>query len=221
MRRVRSTVGYDAPNDAWGHRLTSGSANVTERRVFPEASSYVSLPWLPSGYVTPRASRPCRCPSTAIHTPSKTCSRRSTRPRTSCHRASPVRPPKIRKKSRLNDINCVVKTGYPPRPLTLVPELPIASLDLKSGEQLIVQETALGSSRGSESNAARSPPPRAAPSSPKRREQPSQAAPLAAAIRKPTQPRAPSPKRKSGKEVESIEVDGGWLIHRVCLRLPR
>ncbi|KAJ2913220.1 hypothetical protein MD484_g7195, partial [Candolleomyces efflorescens] len=75
-----------------------------------------------------------------------------------------------------------LKTGYPPRPLTLVAELPLSSLDLKSGEQLIVQENAPSSSRGTESTAAasvtRSPP-------------------------------------SSSSKAEVVEVDGGFLIHRV------
>lgn len=139
-----------------------------------------------------------------------------------------------------------MKTGYPPRPLTLVPELPLSSLDLKSGEQLIVQETALSSSRGAEvpkpqpkaslaqALNSRSPPGQrlnpparptqsfdasVVPSSSVR----SQAAvnsavrqPAPAPARQMTQQRVPSPKRKSGEEVESVEVDGGWLVHRVC-----
>ncbi len=34
----------------------------------------------------------------------------------------------------------LVKTGYPPRPLTLVPELPFSSLGIKTGDQVIVSE---------------------------------------------------------------------------------
>lgn len=37
-----------------------------------------------------------------------------------------------------------MKSGYPPRALTLIPELPLSSLGLKSGDQLIVNEIADG-----------------------------------------------------------------------------
>ncbi|KAJ8519460.1 hypothetical protein ONZ45_g3573 [Pleurotus djamor] len=36
----------------------------------------------------------------------------------------------------------ICKTGYPPRPLTLVPELPVSSLGLRPGDQIIVSESA-------------------------------------------------------------------------------
>ncbi|KAG2020033.1 hypothetical protein CC2G_005418 [Coprinopsis cinerea AmutBmut pab1-1] len=92
-----------------------------------------------------------------------------------------------------------LKSGYPPRSLTLVPELPISSLDLKSGEQLIVQGAVESSARGT--SAAASPPPRAAaavPTSPPRQSQ-------TASIN--------GPSKKSGPE--TVQVDGGYLIHRV------
>ncbi|TEB26552.1 OTU-domain-containing protein [Coprinellus micaceus] len=87
-----------------------------------------------------------------------------------------------------------LKTGYPPRPLTLVPELPLSSLDLKSGEQLIVQETALSSSRGAE---VPKPQPKAS---------------LAQALnsRSPPGQRLNPPARPT-----HVEVDGGWLVHRI------
>ncbi|KAF5315576.1 hypothetical protein D9611_004851 [Ephemerocybe angulata] len=105
-----------------------------------------------------------------------------------------------------------LKTGYPPRSLTLVPELPLGSLDLKSGEQLIVQEVAPTSSRGTDSAAAAAAsrsPPRPTASRPAQApvaSRPASAAPAPA-------PRTPAPE-KSGKP-ESVEVDGGYLIHRV------
>ncbi|KAL7283377.1 hypothetical protein ACG7TL_002807 [Trametes sanguinea] len=42
-----------------------------------------------------------------------------------------------------------LKAGYPPHPLTLVPELPIDSLGLKTGEQLVVTQRSSGISHGS------------------------------------------------------------------------
>jgi ubiquitin thioesterase OTU1 len=42
--------------------------------------------------------------------------------------------------TRLLTVFDTVKSGYPLRPLTLVPELPIDSLDIKHGDQIIVSE---------------------------------------------------------------------------------
>ncbi|RXW22319.1 hypothetical protein EST38_g3511 [Candolleomyces aberdarensis] len=101
-----------------------------------------------------------------------------------------------------------LKTGYPPRPLTLVPELPLSSLDLKSGEQLIVQEDAPSSSRGTESAAAATSSARAVARSPPR------------SATRPAAPPAPAPASRepaqsSSSKKEFVEVDGGYLVHRV------
>ena len=89
-----------------------------------------------------------------------------------------------------------MKTGYPPKSLTIVPELPAASLGLKSGEQIIVNEIA-----GSSVTITSPPPARTSndisslPS-----EQLVSARPLA-------------PSNTSGPHF--VETEGGILIHRV------
>lgn len=54
-----------------------------------------------------------------------------------------------------------VKTGYPPRSLTLVPELPFSSLGIKSGDQVIVSEIPgpSGGQLGTTPVTANAPPP--------------------------------------------------------------
>ncbi|KAF8843550.1 OTU-domain-containing protein [Paxillus ammoniavirescens] len=52
-----------------------------------------------------------------------------------------------------------IKSGYPPQTLTLIPELPLSSLGLKAGEQIIVNRTVSSPSRGPPpSTASRAPP---------------------------------------------------------------
>ncbi|PPQ64685.1 hypothetical protein CVT26_002775 [Gymnopilus dilepis] len=88
----------------------------------------------------------------------------------------------------------ILKSGYPPRPLTLVPELPIESLGLQRGDQLIVTED--------------TSKPVVSPS----RVQP-QASPVH------TQPRTatslPKPPQAAASGPDSVEVDGSFLIHRI------
>ncbi|KAL0063754.1 ubiquitin-specific protease otu1 [Marasmius tenuissimus] len=89
----------------------------------------------------------------------------------------------------------IIKTGYPPRSLTLIPELPLSSLGLAKGDQLIVAET-------SDPPAVRSPSAQAI--NPTRNEG--------------TRPPPSSNQTRSAKtqtEAESVEADGGFLVHRV------
>ncbi|KAG6878919.1 hypothetical protein C0992_006611 [Termitomyces sp. T32_za158] len=103
-----------------------------------------------------------------------------------------------------------LKAGYPPRSLTLIPELPTESLGLKAGEQIIVAElpdvTASPgpflptSSRSTED----SHPP--AGSSPSGSSIPESSPPLFLTRRSP-------PSQSSGPDY--VEMDGGVLMHRV------
>jgi ubiquitin thioesterase OTU1 len=98
-----------------------------------------------------------------------------------------------------------VKTGYPPRSLTLVPELPLSSLGLVSGDQLIVTQKL-----GSTSSVAQSVPPIAATT-----------APTATARTFASPAAAPAPSRTpvGAGQPDFVETDAGVLIHRVCLSL--
>ncbi|PFH54217.1 hypothetical protein AMATHDRAFT_186029 [Amanita thiersii Skay4041] len=95
----------------------------------------------------------------------------------------------------------LLKAGYPPRSLTLVPELPISSLGITSGDQIIVNEVA-------------------DPTTP---QSASLRAPVSVSLPKP--PRVPiRPSNNtmgqafagiSTQELIHVEMDGGSLIHRV------
>ena len=86
----------------------------------------------------------------------------------------------------------LVKVGYPPHPLTLIPELPLESLGLKQGEQLILTQ------------------------------KPSQAPQHTSSSRPTNELNAPranlgqptSPPQKTKGPVH-VPVDGGYLVHRV------
>ena len=77
----------------------------------------------------------------------------------------------------------VVKTGYPPRPLTLIPELPVSSLGLQRGDQIFVNEANDNPAALPRGN----PIPHLMPSG--------------------------SVSKSSGPN--SVQLDGGFLIHRV------
>ncbi|KAF9792054.1 hypothetical protein BJ322DRAFT_1206742 [Thelephora terrestris] len=89
-----------------------------------------------------------------------------------------------------------VKAGYPPKGLTLIPELPISSLGLSKGEQLIVNQNSGGQS-------TRSTPARSAA-----------AVSTTGEVPQPnSQPSGPVQPTKN--EPDSIEVEGGYLVHRI------
>ena len=94
-----------------------------------------------------------------------------------------------------------VKVGYPPKSLTLIPELPISSLGLSKGEQLIVNQN--GKAQNIKSTPASSA---IGPSDPSVVQQ-SSARPLA-----PVQPTVNEP--------DSVETEGGYLVHRVRYHPP-
>ncbi|RDB21150.1 putative ubiquitin thioesterase otu1 [Hypsizygus marmoreus] len=94
-----------------------------------------------------------------------------------------------------------LKAGYPPHPLTLIPELPLASLGLKTGEQIIVSELP------DKSPATRAPTASSIPSRASTLSSGSFAAPA------PVSPSVLSPSQSSGPDY--VETDGGVLVHRV------
>jgi ubiquitin thioesterase OTU1 len=99
-----------------------------------------------------------------------------------------------------------VKSGYPPQSLTIVPELPLSSLGLKQGDQIIVSQKAGAVDRAlPKPKLATSPPTRtsvsaSAPGS-------SLSAGLSSGV--------PSNAAAQTKEPDSVATDGGFLIHRV------
>lgn len=120
-------------------------------------------------------------------------------PRSCAYQRSRTRPPHTH-------TPVIVKAGYPPRPLTaVIPELPLSSLGLAPGDQLIVVQKSGSAAPPGVSSAAppispvnqRSPPAgRSPPSS-----NPRQAAPVASTT--------------EGDGPDYVDVDGGYLIHRV------
>jgi len=99
-----------------------------------------------------------------------------------------------------------LKSGYPPRTLAIVPELPLSSLGLQAGEQLIVSENPDLSRKPASassvvnvptSTTSSRPPPSAARSST-----------LNAATSVPAQPSAPG-------VPDHVETGGGVLLHRI------
>lgn len=103
-----------------------------------------------------------------------------------------------------------VKAGYPPHPLTLVPELPIDSLGLKQGEQLVVVQRAApshqssSSSRGTTTSVLPAPSPAAA-----------MTGLTASQVREPARLTAKAGAKGGG--LDYIPTSHGYLIHRVSL----
>lgn len=95
-----------------------------------------------------------------------------------------------------------VKAGYPPHSLTLIPELPLESLGLKQGEQLIVTQKLEPSS--SEQTYA-------APSSFSANT--ASTAGIARSQVGETIPPVPTAPQTSGADY--VEMEGGYLVHRV------
>ncbi|KAF8798157.1 OTU-domain-containing protein [Phlegmacium glaucopus] len=85
----------------------------------------------------------------------------------------------------------ILKSGYPPRALTIVPELPFNSLGLQRGDQIIVSEVPV------------------LPNSDTRIRPPS------GPVSGPTQPPLPAPILQPTSGPDYIKVDGSFLIHRV------
>ncbi|KAJ7063450.1 hypothetical protein C8F01DRAFT_1209733 [Mycena amicta] len=93
-----------------------------------------------------------------------------------------------------------LKCGYPPRVLTLVPELPVSSLGLTAGEQLIVSETpedSSGIARASKPSSSSSP----------------FLNPVGTSTTSSSSSRPPAPPASSAPD--AVETDGSFLVHRV------
>ncbi|KAI0797963.1 OTU-domain-containing protein [Abortiporus biennis] len=93
-----------------------------------------------------------------------------------------------------------LKAGYPPHSLTLIPELPLESLGLQKGEQLIVSQRA-GTSAPQPPAVAASPPRSTATQSQQPTRQGSS--------------RATSAPASQSSGPDYVEVEGGYLIHRI------
>jgi ubiquitin thioesterase OTU1 len=91
-----------------------------------------------------------------------------------------------------------VKSGYPPRSLTVVPELPLASLGLQKGEQIIVNQKPSARGLGSHSQSPTKPKPASVTTGSESF--------TAAPVSKPSN-------SESGPDY--VEVDGSVLVHRV------
>lgn len=96
----------------------------------------------------------------------------------------------------------LVKSGYPPRALTIVPELPFDSLGLQRSDQIIVSEIP---NPDAQIPSVLQTQPLAGPVS--RQNQPPLPAPI----------QSPPPKSQSHLGPDHVEVDGSFLIHRVSM----
>ncbi|KAG6860407.1 hypothetical protein C0995_011526 [Termitomyces sp. Mi166 len=103
-----------------------------------------------------------------------------------------------------------LKAGYPPHSLTLIPELPVESLGLKAGEQIIVAElpdvAASSAPVPPISNRSTEDSRLSTGSSPFEFSAPGSFPPLSLTHR-------PAPSQSSGPDY--VETDGGILIHRI------
>jgi ubiquitin thioesterase OTU1 len=88
-----------------------------------------------------------------------------------------------------------VKSGYPPKALTLVPELPLSSLGLQPGDQIIVSANVAAVQSPPE---LRPPPPAVVPDAPTRASQP-----------------AASRGGASSDGPVYVETQDGFMVHRV------
>ncbi|KAF8511946.1 OTU-domain-containing protein [Hysterangium stoloniferum] len=89
-----------------------------------------------------------------------------------------------------------LKAGYPPQPLTAIPQLPLSSLGLKRGEQLLVTQASGGGISHAPQSTVTSPSPGLNP-------------PNISSQQPITQ------HRKQGLGDEYVQTDGGVLVHRV------
>ncbi|KAJ7087842.1 hypothetical protein C8R44DRAFT_836182 [Mycena epipterygia] len=117
-----------------------------------------------------------------------------------------------------------LKSGYPPRTLTIVPELPLSSLGITAGEQIIVSEIAEPSSGVARSNRPAAEPsssPFLTPTSSSSSRAssgvssvPSARPPPASRASGPT-PVASPPLASASGSPDAVETDGSFLVHRV------
>ncbi|KAL0946683.1 hypothetical protein HGRIS_012870 [Hohenbuehelia grisea] len=104
---------------------------------------------------------------------------------------------KIFSLSEIPPASQLIKLGYPPRPLTLVPELPLSSLGITRGEQIIVT-----------SASAPAPPPPPFPALP-------QVTGNVVAATTPLQQTAPPAPSRTAGGPDFVHTDAGVLIHRI------
>lgn len=183
----------------------------------PHTPRYIltlARPWHPYVFATQRESPPSK--STSAPQQCKTSSRKSLQPQRSLPPSKTVRLPTLILLFPLTNFLRAysVKAGYPPHPLTLIPELPIESLGLQQGEQLVVNKR---SSAGLTHGSAHAP--RAAASS--AYSAPSPAAPMtgmtASQVRSPVPLAGPGSAKGGGPEY--VLTSNGYLIHRVSARM--
>jgi hypothetical protein len=156
-----------------------------------------------SVYLAPESEDgPRPCPPSKGHRDPPARSRRTHRPRSSTADSHPVRnPPFTARKWAFRRIApraldrpfYLVRSGYPPRTLTLVPELSLSSLGLQAGEQIIVNQKV--------PTATTTSPPAPAPAS-----------------RPPAPARQTAAPRSTGPA--SVPVSTGVLVHRVRRSSP-
>ena len=98
----------------------------------------------------------------------------------------------------------LVKSGYPPQSLTIVPELPLSSLGLRQGEQIIVSQKASARGPSSISKPMSSAPALSIGSTGNSSFAPANSNP------------PPTSSKLSGKP-DAVRTEGGFLVHRVSI----
>ena len=96
-----------------------------------------------------------------------------------------------------------VKSGYPPQSLSIVPELPLSSLGLKQGDQIIVSQKA------GPADTALPKPKSTSPS----------ARTSATAVVSGSSLGLPSKATAQTTEPDLVALEGGFLVHRVSLEM--
>lgn len=109
-----------------------------------------------------------------------------------------------------------MKSGYPPKTLTIVPELPLASLGLKAGDQIIVGQKAGVSQPSSPPRTA--PAPAASRNSPANAGRQAQTATSARASSAVASNSISSTPQLNSTEPDAVRAEGGFLIHRVSAK---
>ncbi len=170
--------------------------------------------WLPSAYDTQRVSQPYNS------TQSPRQCRISSRPYSPYPKSHHL--PKIVRfticnslphptSHSLHTLLYAVKAGYPPRSLTaVIPELPLSSLGLAPGDQLIVVQKS-GSAAPSGVTSVAAPTGTSSSSSPVNPTYPGHT-PAAA---RPTPSSNPAPSKIEDVGPDYVSTDGGYLIHTV------
>ena len=137
-----------------------------------------------------------------------------------------TQPPKVHRLNSLLTKRTSVKIGYPPQPLYIVPELPISSLGLKRGDQLIVT-IGTGSSTKPSAVATSRKPTSSTPILPPQSGTTSK--PTSTAPKSPESPRSPTQRHQASKPppalakanssipapTDYVDTIGGSLVHRV------